>query len=130
MKILSFVKENDFLGKGMGFKINSIPNHQTLYGGCLSIIYYCLFTYFAFTFGFSMFINRHPSGYSQIKPGASDSIHKVNFTTLPFLYGIRIEDDIGNTLNMDGMLFPTFVHRHKHKNNTLTLTKLEMKVLF
>jgi len=126
MSIASFIISQDFVGKGMNFKITANGNHQTFYGGFLSIIYYLLFFYFVFNFGYIMFITRKPSGYSQIKPGMKDKSEYLNFTENKFIFGFRIEDSDGVTVNTKGILFPIFSHIYRNKYNGLVeITRLK-----
>ena len=116
--IFEFVREQDFLGKGINFKSTKNGNHQTFYGGTLSLIYYTFYTYFSITFFYDMFIGRHPSGFSQVKPGYTKDTGKVKkFSDLPFVYGFRIEDDLGRMIKSDDILFPIFTHSYANKNN-------------
>ena len=119
------IQKMDFLGGKMSFKINSMNNHQSLYGGCLSLIYYCLFLYFSFIFGFNMFIDRHPNGYSQIKPSVADNTHRLNFTEQPFIFGIRLEKNDGTPIQLDGHLFPIFTHVQREEGGKTTRTFLK-----
>ena len=127
MKVISsYVKSNDFLGSTMKFKINSCGNHQTFYGGFLSMVYYGFFFYFCFTFGYNMIFLRNPSGYSQIRPGFAKNTQPLNFTELPFSFGFQIHNSRGHTVDITDILFPIFILREtNHDTGVKTVTRLK-----
>jgi len=115
--MFKFIKEMDFLGKGINFKVTEKGNNQTFYGGFLSLIYYAFFIYFTIIFGYNMFIIRFPQGYSQIKPGFYSGSEKLNFTDEPFIGGFRVESDDGQNLDISDFLFPIFMHYYENKHS-------------
>jgi len=72
-----------------------------------------------------MFIDRHPNGYSQIKPSVADNTHRLNFTEQPFIFGIRLEKNDGTPIQLDGHLFPIFTHVQREEGGKTTRTFLK-----
>jgi len=119
MKILTFIKSTDFFGEGINFSINRYSSFKTVQGGLLSISIYILYIYIFYIFGLDLIFKQNPNVYSQIKPiKIDDLVPKLDLNSSEFIFGVRLEDYLGNNIEMEQYLFPKFNYVNYFLNKT------------
>lgn len=123
MRDCRFIKEWDFLGYSLHFKINKKGCHQTYYGGFLSICYYLALIGITIYLGIDMFLVRNPSGYREIKPNLTNkSSEYFNFTDNTFIIGYSIENTDNSLINTEDYLFTNFIYQYYNKAKNISET--------
>jgi len=133
MKILSFIKTKDFLGKRVNFSIDSESNFQTVAGGFLSLFIYLLYIIFFYFLGIDFLLKKNPNSNYQIKDlYESDSLKLININNYSFIFGIRPEDYYGRPVDMEEYIYPKIFLRNKtyyEKEKTFKEFDIELNLL-
>lgn len=108
MKIISLIRNIDFLGNDINFSINNNDTFPTILGGFISFILYFLYIWLFSLFAEDLIYRKSPTGYTKHEPYFEGPIPQLNITDTSFFAGIQLQDNLSRVIDPQDLLFPLF----------------------
>ena len=119
MKLLSSI---DIFGSKFSFFIFNQPFIHTYFSSILTITMMFTTAFFIFLFGQDFFYRKNPSTIQS--KATRNYVNAINLTLNDYIAAWRIEDSLGNAVDVTNILFPQFLH---YDSDTQKYENLEMK---
>jgi len=115
------LKNFDFLGEGITFRIHKEPHLKTVCGGVLRVILYLMAIFLAFFFGNDFIGKKNPQIYFELK----NSLETMNLTyhANEFFFAVRFENSLGKSIDVSDYFHIKATHNHYINNKAVYTLK-------
>ena len=119
---MKFLTSIDIFGSKFSFLIFNKPFVHTYFSTILTITMMFTSVLFIFLFGQDFFYRKNPTTIQS--KATRNYVNAINLTLNDYIAAWRIEDSLGNAVDVTNILFPQFLH---YDSDTKRYENLEMK---
>ena len=113
--MMKFLEETDIFGQTVSLFFCKHSQYHSLLSEILSIIFFILSFCYFFFFCSNFLFRKNPNILESTITRESDEV--IDLTPQNFTTAWRIEDEFGNDINYDGVLFPALKYYNSSLNN-------------